>query len=354
MPYSLPKVALSTVAAAGFGLAAMNGAAAADPVRMTLQYHFNPVLPVLGDAAQHFTDVVNRIGEGQIRMRTYEAGKLVPTFETLDAVRDGTMDAALGWPGYFMGKIPALTLFSAVPFGPNADEYVAWMMDGNGKELANELFEKNGVHATFCGVIPAEASGWFRNEIKTVEDLKGLKLRYAGLGGEALARLGASVTVLAAGEIFPNLEKGVIDATEFSMPSIDKNLGFYKIAKHYYFPGWHQPGSTAFLMVNKEKWDGMSDLQQGLLETACESTVAYELATAYSQQGEAMAFYREEGVQIHTWSDELLEAFRKASDEVMAEQSAADADFKRILEDQQAFLKELRGWSSVGAFQAAE
>ncbi len=351
MPYCMSKLAMSLTAAAGFGLATLGGAAA-DPVRMTLQYHFNPVLPVLGDAAQHFTDTVERIAGDQIRLRPYEADKLVPTFETLDAVRDGTLDSALGWPGYFMGKIPALTLFSAVPFGPNADEYVAWMMHGNGGKLANELFEANGVHATFCGVIAAEASGWFRKAINTLDDLKGLKIRYAGLGGEALARLGASVTVLAAGEIFPNLEKGVLDATEFSMPSIDKNLGFYKVAKHYYFPGWHQPGSTAFLMVNKQKWEDLTDLQKGLLEAACDSTVIFELGASYAQQGAAMEYYRNEGVSIETWKPELLEEFKKASAEVLEEQSAADADFKRILDDQNAFLAELRGWSTVGAFQA--
>lgn len=160
------------------------------------------------------------------------------------------------------------------------------------------------------------------------------------------------MTVLAAGEIFPNLEKGVLDATEFSMPSIDKNLGFYKVAKHYYFPGWHQPGSTAFLMVNKQMWDGLTDLQRALLEAACDSTVIFELGASYAQQGAAIEYYRKEGVSIETWKPELLEEFRKASAEVLEEQSAGDADFKRILDDQNAFLEELRGWSAVGAFQA--
>ncbi|HZD26657.1 MAG TPA: TRAP transporter substrate-binding protein [Alphaproteobacteria bacterium] len=319
---------------------------------MTVQYHFNPVLPVIGEASKFFTDTVQKIAGDEIHMRVYEAGKLVPTFETLDAVRDGTLDAALGWPGYFMGKIPALTLFSAVPFGPNADEYVAWMMQGNGQKLADEIFDKAGVHAKFCGVIAAEASGWFRKPINSVNDLKGLKVRYAGLGGEVLQKLGASVTVLSAGEIFPNLEKGVLDATEFSMPSIDKNLGFYKIAKNYYFPGWHQPGSTAFLMVNKKKWDSLSETQQGLLNAACDATTSFELAIGYAEQGGAMKFFKEQGVKVHTWSPEMMAAFKKASDEVMAEQSEKDADFKRIYEDQQAFLENLRTWSKVGAFQA--
>jgi len=347
MPRRSASFIVSSIAAVALGAAAVS-TAHAEPARISLQVHFNPNLSVIGEVTKNFVDNVQAIAGEDIRIRFYEAGKLVPTFETLTAVRDGNLDAVHGWPGYFMGTIPALTLFSAVPFGPNADEYVTWMLEGNGQKLANEIFNANGVHALFCGVIEAEASGWFRKEINSVEDLKGLKIRYAGLGGEVLAKLGASVTVLAAGEIFPNLERGVLDATEFSMPSIDRNLGFYKVAKHYYFPGWHQPGSTAFLMMNKKKWDGLTPRQQAVLDVACRAAVTYELARGIGEQATAMEYYRSQGINIHSWSPEMMEIFRKTSAEVMAEQAAKDADFKRIYDDQQQFLKGVRGWSGIG------
>lgn len=341
------KTLVAATAAFALGCSAAGAALAAD--RITIQTHFNPTLSVIGEASKNFTDNLEGLAGEDLRIRFYEAGKLVPTLETFDAVKNGTLDAVWGWPGYFMGKIPALTLFAAVPFGPDADETVAWMMQGDGGKLAQEIMAKHGVHGIFCGVIGPEASGWFKKEIKTLDDLKGLKVRYAGLGGEVLSKLGASVTVLAAGEIFPNLEKGVIDATEFSMPSVDKALGFYKIAQHYYFPGWHQPGSTAFFMVNQAKWDSLSEANKTRIKVACDANVAWELSRGIGEQAEAMAYYREQGTNIHTWPAEIIEAFREKTAEVMSEQSAADADFKRVYENQQAYLKQVRAWSGPAA-----
>src|SRR3546814_2162956 len=150
-----------------------------------------------------------------------------------DAVKSGNLDASYGWSGYIMGKIPELTMFAAVPFGPTTAEYMAWMQEGDGGDLFREVYAEHGIHALLCGMIGTEASGWFREEIRTVDDLNGLKVRYAGLAGAVMRKLGVSVTLLAAGEISPNLEKGVLDGPEFSMPSTDKALGFQKIAQHY-------------------------------------------------------------------------------------------------------------------------
>lgn len=342
---NMPKLVGAAALAAGVTFAGAAGAAD----RLTIQTHFNPSLSVIGEVAKYFTDNLTALGGEELSIRFYEADKLVPTFETFDAVKDGTLDATFGWPGYFMGKIPALTLFSAVPFGPDADEYIAWMMEGDGEKLAQEIMAKAGVHGIFCGVIGPEASGWFRKEITKVADLKGLKVRYAGLGGEALSKLGASVTVLSSGEIFPNLEKGVIDATEFSMPSIDKALGFHKIAQHYYFPGWHQPGSTAFFMINKEKWDELEERNKAIINVACRANVAWELARGIGEQAAAMKYFRDEGINIQTWPPEVMAAMREASAEVMDQQSKADPEFKRIWENQQEFLAGVRAWSSKAA-----
>lgn len=329
---------------------AFGGAAQAQEkkIRMTLQTAFNPNMSVIGEASKHFTDMVMAMSGGTIEIRFYEAGKLVPTFEMFDAVKGGTLDASYGWPGYIMGKIPAMTLFGAVPFGPTTEEYLAWVLEGNGNKLFAEIYGKHGLHGMICGFIGPEAAGWFTKEINKPEDFKGLKIRYAGLGGEVLSKLGASITVVPAGEIFPNLEKGVIDGTEFSMPSIDKGLGFYKVAKNYYFPGWHQPASTGEFFMKKDKWDALSPTHKAIIEGACKANMAWEIARGISQQAEALEFYRKEGVNVQRFSPEVMAALRKATDEVMAEQAAKDADFKRVWEDMQAFVAKARDWQKLG------
>ena len=178
------KAALGVVAgaiAASFAVTAMP--AAAKQTRISLQTAFNPTLSVIGEASKNLVDNIERASGGDIKVRYYEAGKLVPTFEMFDAVKAGNLDASYGWPGYIMGKIPTLTLFASVPFGPSTEEYVAWMQEGDGVKLVAEIYAKHGIHAQLCGMIGPEASGWFRKEIKTVDDLKGLKIRYDGLGG---------------------------------------------------------------------------------------------------------------------------------------------------------------------------
>ena len=342
------KFAAGMAAVAALGLAVGGAAQAQDrKVRLTLQTAFNPNLSVIGEASKHFTDLVTAMSGGSIEIRFYEAGKLVPTFEKFDAVRAGTLDAAYGWPGYIMGKIPAMTVFAAVPFGPTTEEYMAWVLEGNGNKLFQEVYAKHGIHAMICGFIGPEAAGWFNKEINTPEDLRGLKIRFAGLGGEVMSKLGASVTVLPAGEIFPNLEKGVIDATEFSMPSIDRNLGFYKVAKYYYFPGWHQPSSTAEFFMKKDKWDALSPTQKAVIEGACKANMAWEISRGNAEQPAAIEYYRQQGIQIKTFPPVVVDALRKATAEVMAEQSAKDADFKRVWEDLQGFIAKVRAYNKL-------
>ena len=342
----IARVLTGAVCAVALSVAA--GGAAEAKVRMKLQTAFNPTLSVIGEASKNLADNIGRISNGEIEIRFYEAGKLVPTFEMFDAVKAGNLDASYGWPGYIMGKIPSITMFASVPFGPSTGEYMAWMQEGDGGKLFKEIYAQHGIHGMLCGMIGAEASGWFRNEIKSVDDIRGLKIRYAGLGGEVLSKLGASVTVLAAGEIFPNLERGVIDATEFSMPSIDKALGFQKIIKNYYFPGGHQPASTAELIINKKFWDAMPAHNQAQIEVACKANIAWEIARGDGEQAKALADLKAEGVNLRTWPPEMMDAFRKATDEVMAEQSAKDADFKRIYENQRDYIAKVRGWLDLG------
>jgi TRAP-type mannitol/chloroaromatic compound transport system substrate-binding protein len=198
-----------------------------------------------------------------------------------------------------------------------------------------------------CGVLPPEASGWFREPIDSVEDLKGLKIRYAGLGGRVMERLGASITMLAAGDIFLSLERGVIDATEYSLPSVDRPLGFHKVAKHYYFPGWHQPSSILELVVNAEFWQGLDAGQRAAIETACDAATLYGLGRGLATQGEALAYFRAQGVVLHRWPPELMRRFREEAGRVMEEASAADPAFAEAWHSLRDFLARQAEWAGL-------
>lgn len=319
----------------------------AQTVKLKIQSAWNRSMPVLGEIIRNFESRIEAMEGHGIRLRIYDANKLVPTLQIFDAVSAGKIDAGFAFPGYWMGKVPAATLFAAIPFGPDAPEFLAWIHEGGGLEIWEEIYGKLGIVPIPCGVIPPEASGWFRKPIESAADLKGLKIRYAGLGGKVLQKLGASVTMLPAGDIFVSLERGVLDATEYSMPAVDRPLGFYKVARHYYFPGWHQPSSILELMVNKKSWARLSPAQQATVRTACDASTLWGLTRGLAVQGEAMSFFREQGVEIHRWPPELMSRFRQATDEVMNEASAANADFARAWNSLRAFLEEHERWAGI-------
>jgi TRAP-type mannitol/chloroaromatic compound transport system substrate-binding protein len=326
------------------GLAA---SAQAQSAKLKIQSAFSQSMPVLGEMIRNFESRMNAMEGHGVRLRVYDADKLVPTLQIFDAVSAGKIDAGFAWPGYWMGKLPAATVFGAIPFGPDAPEFLAWLHEAGGLAIWEEIYRKQGVVPIPCGVIPPEASGWFRKPIESEADLAGLKVRYAGLGGKVLQKLGASVTMLAAGDIFLSLERGVLDATEYSMPAVDKNLGFYKVARHYYFPGWHQPSSVMELAVNEKSWAKLSASQQAAVRTSCDAATLWGLTRGLALQGKALTYFEKEGVEIHRWSPELLARFRQAADEVMEEASAQDADFARAWSSLRAFLAEHGRWADI-------
>ena len=320
----------------------------ADTVRINMPSTFPGSLIQLGQAGVRLQNTLNLISNGELKVKFYEPKALVPPLEIFDAVANGSVDAGWSVSGYWGSKNSALNLFAAVPFGPAAGEYMAWMWHGGGEDLMNEIYNKSGLHSLACGILAPEASGWFRKEIKSPEDLKGLKMRFFGLGAKVMQKLGVDTQLLAGGDIFPALERGTIDATEFSMPAIDQNLGFYNIAKHYYFPGWHQQSTVQEFLINKKKWDGMSKQQRELIRTACRANVAFQFAEGEAIQGKALAEMKAKGVQIHRWDDNMLGTFKKAWEEVVAEESGKNPDFKRVWENLQAFRKEYKIWSDLG------
>ena len=309
---------------------------------------FGKNLPILGTAAVDFTNKINGIST-DVEFEHFDPGKLVPTLEALDAVSNGSVDAAFATSGYWQGKINAASLFAAVPFGPEAGEFLGWILYDDGAKYWQQMYDDNGynVHVTPCGLIAPETSGWFKDEINTVEDLKGLNMRFFGLGAKAMEKLGVSTSLLGASDIFPALERGAIDATEFSMPRIDARLGFHKIAKYNYFPGWHQPSTLFELLINKDAYDELSDRAKKQIEVSCLANIATNLAEGEATNYAAMVKATEEnGVILKQWSPEMLDAFQGAWEEVVVELGDGDSFFQEVWSDLQEYRKGYAVWSS--------
>lgn len=334
-----------TLAVAGAVAVAATGVQAQETFEMTSAFGKN--LPILGTAGVDFVEKINSISES-VEFEHFDPGELVPVLEALDAVSNGSVDAAYTTSGYWQGKITAASLFAAVPFGPEAGEFLGWMLYDDGAALFQEMYDQAGynVHVMPCGIIAPETSGWFRKEINSLEDLQGLNMRFFGLGAEVMQRLGVSTSLLAGGDIFPALERGAIDATEFSMPRIDANLGFYQIAKFNYFPGWHQPATLFELLINKDRWDELDERSQNQIEVACLANVTTNYAEGEATNYAAMVDNVEnKGVSIKNWDPEILKTFEATWNEVAAELAAEDPFFKKVWDDLQDYRAGYKIWS---------
>ena len=318
------------------------------PIRWKMASSFAGEMVQLGDQGRLIEERVNVLSSGNMQLKFFEPGALVPGLEIFDAVSTGAIDAGWTAAGYWAGKVPALQFYTAVPFGPGPGEAVAWMFFGGGHELFTELYKPHNIYSLPCNMISPEGSGWFRNEIKSLDDLKGLKMRFFGLGAKVMEKLGVSTQLLAGGDIFPALELGTIDATEFSMPAIDLDLGFYQVAKHYYFPGWHQPMSIGELMFNLDNWNDLSGGQREILKAVCMESMLRGFAQGEAIQFPALKILESKGVQIHRWSPEILDALEAAWNEVVAEEAAADVDFARVWKSLSEFRADYKIWGDIG------
>ncbi len=324
------------------------GAMAEKRILLKTPIYYNSVLPGLGSSIKYVADELTTLSGKSLKMKLYEPNKLVNPKEILDAVSTGKIQAGYATAGNWGGKIPAARLFSSVPFGPEAPEYLAWFYYGNGNKLHQALYDKNNlnVKVQVCGILAPETSGWFSKEIKSADDLKGLKMRFFGLGALVMEKLGVSTVGLPGGEIFPALEKGVLDATEFSMPVVDKRIGLSKILKYNYFPGWHQQATMMELIINKDTWNKMSKHQQSVINHVCKSATLDALALGEAMQAPIMEQNVEAGVVNKYWSPEMLDTFKTKWQEVVSEQSAKDPDFKRIYDDLTQFRNRYDLWES--------
>ena len=325
-----------------------DGSEVAKPIRWKMASSYSGNLIVLGTQGHAVEDRIRTLSNGTMELKYFDAGALVPALEVFDAVSTGAVNAGWTGSGYWAGKIPALQFFTAVPFGPSAGEVMAWMYYGGGLELMQELYARHNIFSQPCTLLSPEGSGWFTKEIKTVEDLKGLKMRFFGLGAKVLEKLGVSTQLLAAGDIFPALELGTIDAAEFSMPAIDLDLGFYQVAKHYYFPGWHQPTSMIELMVNLDDWNSLSATQQQIITSVCKESILQTFAQGEAIQFPALQALESKGVTVHRWSPDILDALERAWMEVVEEESEKDADFARVWAALSEFRANYKIWGDLG------
>ena len=322
-------------------------AAAAHAETIDMQAYVPSSLPVLGSAGLALGERVTRLTGGEIEIVYHNPGELAPTNEIWDGVSTGAITAGWYTPGLAEGIIPASPLFTAFPFGPDAVEYSAWWYNGDGKELWAELSAPYNIHSELCAMLAPEASGWFNNEINSPADLEGLKMRIFGLGASVMEKLGAQAQSMGVGDTMTGLNLGTLDAAEISFPAIDLMLGMQEHAKHYYFPGWHQQSSLITFIINKDVWDGLEDQQRAAIEEVCAANVTASIAEGESIQLEPLASLDSQGVTVHTWSDDMLSAFSGAWDEVVAERTASDADFKRVWEHIQAFRADYATWGDL-------
>jgi TRAP-type mannitol/chloroaromatic compound transport system substrate-binding protein len=311
--------------------------------------------PGVGTGAQRLADRITAMTEGRIRIKLYAAGELVGAFECFDAVAQGTADLWHGAAYYWQGKSPAFNFFTAVPFGLTADETNAWLYFGGGMELWDELAASFGLKPFAAGNTGAQMGGWFRNEVATLDDFNGLKFRMPGLGGEVLRRLGAAVQSLPGGEIFPALQSGAIDGTEWVGPWNDLAFGFHRITKFYYYPGFQEPGSTLECVWNLNVWNSLSVSDQEIVKAACAAENDVMLAEYNARNAESLdTLVSQHGVALRAFPDDVFAAFAKAAGEVLDEAAADDEMTARVWESFRAFRQRAMAWTAIADLAYSE
>lgn len=321
----------ATVATAGQSMA---------DTTLSLQSAFPFSLGIIEASATRFAEDLNTVTEGEISVRTYDAGELSPPFEVLENVGNGSLDMGWSAAAYWDTQIPAAALFQGIPFGPDVPKYLAWLYGAGGLDLWRELYEPFNVVPVPCGSMVSEAGGWFTNEVNSLDDLQGVTMRISGLGARVVNEIGMSAASLPVGETYLSLDTGRIGAAEVSFPSIDVSVAFYEVADYYYFPGWHQPGSLNELIINADVWNGLTESQQRSIEGVCSDLTVWTYATDMNGQAEQLDYFRSQGVNVGRLPDEVIDALREASDVVLAQLSEDNADFARVLSSYREFSEE--------------
>ncbi len=307
-----------------------------------------PNFPVVGEVAEKYAHWVDELSNGQIKIKVYGGGELVPSLEAFDAVSQGTIEMGCGASYYWAGKTPAAQFFAAVPFGMNAQQITSWLEVGGGYELWKKTYAKFNLVPFMGGNTGVQMGGWFNREINSIEDFKGLKMRLPGIGGKVLEKAGGAAVLVAGSEIYTSLERGVIDATEWIGPYHDYKMGFHKIAKYYYTPGWHETGTQLEFFVNKNLHDGLPPHLQAILQAAAKRAQVWVLSEFDKQNGIHLdKLVNEEGVEIREFPKETLDVLRGYTAEAIQEMIGDDPLSKEVYESYSNFQNRIAKWSTV-------
>ena len=304
--------------------------------------------PGLGTNANLLANSITEMTGGRISVKVYGAKELVPAFEVFDAVSSGTAQMGHAGAYYWKGKNEAVQFFSAVPFGLTAQEMNAWLYYGGGMELWREIYDQFGLVPAATGNTGVQMAGWFNKEINSLDDLKGLKMRIPGLGGEVLKRAGGTPVNIAGGELFTSLQSGAIDATEWVGPYNDMAFGLHKAAKYYYYPGWHEPGSTLECFINKKAFNALSKDLRSIVLTACKAANLDMLSEFTARNNQALQqLVNQHNVQVKALPDDVLIKLRTLSEEVVSEMVEREPMARKIYESFDQFRRQVIQWEKV-------
>jgi len=316
-------------------------------VKWRLASSFPKSLDTIYGGADDLANRVRALTDGKFDIRPFAAGEIVPGLQVMDAVKDGTVECGHTAPFYFFGKNAAFAFDCAVPFGLTARQMNAWLYVGGGLQLMREFYGVYNIVNFPGGNTGAQMGGWFRKEIKSVADLKGLKMRIGGFAGKVMERVGVVPQQIAAGDIYPALEKGTIDAAEWIGPYDDEKLGFYKVAPHYYYPSWWEGGTNLSFYVNKAEWDKLPKAYQAAFEAAAAEANIKMLADYDAKNPAALGRLLKGGAKLHGFSKEILDACFKAANETMEEEASKNPEFKKIYEPWKRFRNDEFQWFRV-------
>ena len=341
---------VTAAGAAATAVASPAIAQSAPEVKWRLASSFPKSLDTIYGGAEQLSKYVAEMTDNKFQIQVFAAGEIVPGLQALDATSNGTVEMSHTVSYYYVGKDPTFAIFASVPFGLNTRMQNSWLEQGGGGEIANEFYKKHGVVGMPCGNTGTQMGGWFRKEIKTVADLQGLKMRIGGIAGQVLAKVGVVPQQLAGGDIYPSLEKGTIDAAEWVGPYDDEKLGFNKVAKFYYYPGFWEGGPTVHAFTNLEKFNALPKNYQAILTNAAAHVNGWMPARYDMQNPGALKRLVASGTQLRPFTNEVLDACLKATNELWAEISAKNADFKKAIDAMQAYRSDQYLWWQVAEY----
>lgn len=343
----LKKVAVGAVATAA-ATTAVPALAARKRYNWKLVTTWPPNFPVFMEGVQRFADDIEKMSNRRFRISVFAGGELIPAMQTFDAVSQGTVQMGHGAAYYWAGKVPASQFFTAVPFGMNAQGMNAWLYNGGGLNLWRDVYKPFNLMPFPMGNTGVQMGGWFRKEINSIADLKGLKMRIPGLGGKVMAKAGANPVLLSGGEIYTALERGTIDATEWVGPYHDQRLGLYRAAKNYYYPGWHEPGPTLELTVNSEAWKELPEEYKLMVENAAAAANTWMLSEFEAKNLQALQSLKQKHkVRVLEFPDDVIRELHKLTNEVLEEEAQKDKTFREVYQAYRSFRETHDAWGQI-------